>query len=184
MLTFIGNLIGFAVIIWLVWRYVAPPVRRLMTDRQEMLRKQFEESAGAKRRLAHAQDAHGKAVEEAKTKAQRLIEQARADSRRLAEQLRAHAQAEAERVKAQGAQHVQLFHAQFVRQLRKDAGTESISRAGELVRDHVSDRQAQSATVDRFLDDLEAMAPSKAAVLEDPATTRMRSASRKALCTL
>lgn len=184
MSTFIGNLIGFAVVIWLVRRYVAPPVRRLMTGRQEQLRNQFEESAEAKRRLAHARDAHADAVEEAEVKAQRLIEQAQADARRLAEQLRAHAEAEAERVKAQGAQHIQLFYAQFVRQLRKDAGTESIRRAGELVRDQVSDRQEQSATVDRFLDDLDAMAPSKAAVLEDPATTRMRSASRKALCTL
>lgn len=184
MSTVIGNLIGFAVIIWLVRRYVAPPVRRLMTGRQEQLRKQFEESAEAKRRLAHARDAHAGAVEEAEVKAQRLIEQAQADARRTAEQMREHAEAEAERVKAQEAQHVRLFYAQFVRKLRKDAGMESIRRARDLVRDHVSDRQVQSATVDRFLDDLDAMAPSKAVVLEHPATTRMRPASRKALCTL
>jgi F-type H+-transporting ATPase subunit delta len=33
--TFIGNLVGFAVIIFLVVRYVVPPVRRLMTNRQD-----------------------------------------------------------------------------------------------------------------------------------------------------
>ncbi|MBV8182100.1 MAG: F0F1 ATP synthase subunit B/delta, partial [Mycobacterium sp.] len=184
MSTFIGNLIGFAVIIWLVRRYVAPPVRRLMTGRQEQLRKQLQESAEAKRRLAGAKDAHANAVEEAKVKAQRLIEQAHADARHIAEQMREQAEAEAERVKAQGAQHIRLFYAQFVRKLREDAGMESIRRTSELVRDHVSDRRAQSATVDRFLDDLDAMAPSKAVVLEDPATTSMRPASRKALCTL
>jgi ATP synthase F0 subunit b/ATP synthase F1 delta subunit len=184
MSTVIGSLLGFAAIVWLVWRYVAPPVRRLMTDRQEAIRQELEESAEATRQLADAQDAHAKAVEEAKGKAQRLIEQARADSRRSAEQLRAHADAEAERVKAQAAQHIELLNAQFVRQLRQDAGTESVRRAEELVRGHVSDRQAQSATVDRFLDDLDAMAPSEAAVPEDPATKRMSSASRKALCSL
>jgi ATP synthase F0 subunit b len=181
MSTFIGNLIGFAAIAWLVWRYVAPPVRRLMTARQEAIRTELNESAEAARRLADAKSAHAKAVEEAKGKAQRVIDQAREDSQRTAQQLRAHADAEAERVKAQSAQHIQLFYAQFVRQLRQDAGTESVRRAGEIVRDHVSDRQAQSATVDRFLDDLDAMAQSKAAVPEDPATKRMRSASRTAL---
>jgi ATP synthase F0 subunit b len=181
MSTFIGSLIGFAVVAWLAWRYAAPPARQMMTAQQEAVRKKLKDSAQAKRRLADAQDAHAKAVEEAKGKAQRVIEQARMDSQRSAEQLRAQADAEAERVKAQGARHVQLLLAQLVRQLRHDVGTESVRRAGELVRDHVSDRQAQSATVDRFLDDLDAMAPSEAAVVEDPATKRLRSASREAL---
>ena len=184
MSTFIGNLIGFAVIAWLVRRYVAPPVRRMMTARQEAIRKELNESAEAKRRLADAEDAHAKAVEEAKRKAQRVIEQARADSQRSAQQLRAQADAEEEQLNLRGAQRVELLYAQFVRQLRQQVGTESISRAEELVCDHVSDRQAQSVTVDRFLDDLDAMAPSAVAVVEDPATKRFRSASREAFFNL
>jgi ATP synthase F0 subunit b/ATP synthase F1 delta subunit len=181
MSTFIGQLIGFAVVAWLVWRYVMPPARQLVTARQQTLGNQLNESAEATRRLADAEDAHAKAVEEAKGKAQQVIEQARTDSQRSAEQLRAQADAEAERVKARGAQHVQLRHAQLVRQLRQDVGAQSVRRAGELVREHVSGRQAQSATVDRMLDDLDAMAPSEAAVVEDPAIRRLRSASREAL---
>jgi ATP synthase F1 delta subunit len=52
-----------------------------------------------------------------------------------------------------------------------------------LVREHVSDPQSQSATVDRFLDELDAMAPSEA-VVEDRAAARLRSASRKSLADL
>ena len=40
MSTFIGQLVGFAVIVWIVWRYVVPPVRRMMTNQQENVRKQ------------------------------------------------------------------------------------------------------------------------------------------------
>ena len=32
MSTFIGQLVGFAVIVFIVWRYVVPPVRRMMTQ--------------------------------------------------------------------------------------------------------------------------------------------------------
>ena len=54
--TFIGQLAGFGVIVWLVVRYVVPPVRRLMTARQETVRQQLKESAAAVDRLVGAAD--------------------------------------------------------------------------------------------------------------------------------
>jgi F-type H+-transporting ATPase subunit delta len=183
MSTFIGQLVGFAVIVFLIWRYVVPPVRRMMTTQQENVRKQLEDSADAKKRLAEAEKAHEKALERAKAEAKRVIAEARADSEHIAEQLRAQADAEVERIKVQGAQHVQLLRAQLIRQLRQDLGSESVRRAGELVREHVSDPDSQSATVDRFIDELDSMAPSEA-VVEDRATARLRSASRESLAAL
>jgi F-type H+-transporting ATPase subunit b/F-type H+-transporting ATPase subunit delta len=183
MSTFIGQLIGFAVIVFLVWRYVVPPIRKMMANQQDNVRRQLDESAEAKKKLADAEKAHEKALEQAKAEAKRVTEEARADSERIAEQLRVQADAEVERIKVQGAQQVQLLRAQLIRQLRQDLGVESLDRAGELVREHVSDPQSQSATVDRFLDELDAMAPSEA-VVEDRAAARLRSASRKSLVDL
>jgi ATP synthase F0 subunit b/ATP synthase F1 delta subunit len=179
MATFIGQLVGFAVIVWLVWRYVVPLVRRLMSAQQQTVRNQLDESAAAKKRLEEAERAHEKALEQAKAEAKQVTEEARVDAGRIAQQLRAQADAEVERIKVQGAQQVQLLRAQLIRQLRQDLGVESVGRAGELVRNHVADAEAQSATVDRFLDELDAMAPSDA-VVEDRATARLRSASREA----
>jgi ATP synthase F0 subunit b len=183
MSTFIGQLVGFAVIVFLLWRYVVPPVRRMMANQQDTVRRQLEESAEAKKQLAEAEKAHEMALEQAKAEAKRVTEEARVDSERIVEQLRAQADAEVERIKVQGAQQVQLLRAQLIRQLRQDLGIESLGRAGELVREHVSDPESQSATVDRFLDELDAMAPSEA-VVEDRATARLRSASRASLATL
>ncbi|HME48888.1 F0F1 ATP synthase subunit B/delta [Mycobacterium sp.] len=180
MATFIGQLVGFAIIAWLVWRYVVPPVRQLMTARQETVRKQLEESADAEKRLVRAEKAHEKALGEAKAEARSVVEEARVDAERIIEQLRAQADAEVARVKIQGQQQIQLLRAQLVRQLREDLGSESVRRADELVRGHVSDPVRRSATVDRFLDELDAMAPSEAA-LTDPVTATMRSASRESL---
>jgi F-type H+-transporting ATPase subunit delta len=183
MSTFIGQLVGFAVIVFLIWRYVVPPLRRMMTNQQENVRKQLEDSAEAKKRLAEAEKAHEKAVEQAKAEAKHVTEEARVDAQRIVEQLHAQADAEVERIKVQGAQQVQLLRAQLVRQLRGDLGVESVRRAGELIREHVSDADAQAATVDRFIDELDAMAPSEA-VIEDRATARLRSASRESLAAL
>jgi ATP synthase F0 subunit b/ATP synthase F1 delta subunit len=183
MSTFIGQLVGFSLIVFLVWKYLVPLIRKMMANQQDNVRRQLDESAEAKKKLADAEKAHEKALEQAKAEAKRVTEEARADSERIAEQLRVQADAEVERIKVQGAQQVQLLRAQLIRQLRQDLGVESLDRAGELVREHVSDPQSQSATVDRFLDELDAMAPSEA-VVEDRATARLRSASRKSLADL
>lgn len=183
MSTFIGQLAGFIAIVLLVWRYVVPPVRKLMVERQETVRQQLDDSAAAAKKLEEASQAHTKALEEAKAEAKRVTEEARTDAERIAEQLRAQADLEVERIKTQGAKQVELLRAQLIRQLRADIGAESVRRAGELVRGYVADSEQQAGTVDRFLDELEAMAPS-AAEVEYPVLAKMRSASRRALTAL
>src|SRR4051812_44759784 len=152
MSTFIGQLIGFLVIVAIIWRYVVPPLKRMMASQQDAVRTQIEDSTKAAKRLADSDKHHAARVEEAKTEAKRIVEEAWHDAERIVEQLRAQADVEVERIKVQGGQQVQLLRAQLIRQLRQDLGSESVRRAGELVRAHVADEQAQSATVDRFLD--------------------------------
>ncbi len=183
MSTFVGQLVGFAVIVALVWRFAVPPIRKLMVDRQDAVRRDLKESAEAVERLENASRAHQKAVADAKAQAQSIVEEARADAERIGEQLREQADAEVERVKVQGARQVELLRAQLIRQLRQDLGHESVQRAGELVREHVDDAEQQSGTVDRFLDGLDDMAPSEAKV-QYPVLAKMRSASREALTNL
>ncbi|KUH86011.1 MULTISPECIES: F0F1 ATP synthase subunit B/delta [unclassified Mycobacterium] len=180
MSTFIGQLIGFAVIVFLLWRFVVPLVRRMMNNQKETVRRQLEEHAEAEKKVADADTEHAKALEEAKAEAAAVIGEARHDAERIAEQLRAQADLELERIKIQGAQQVQLLRQQLVRELRQGLGAESVQRAGDIVRDFVSDSSELSATVDRFLADLDEMAPSTT-TLSNAATAKLRAASRESL---
>ncbi|ANR90117.1 F0F1 ATP synthase subunit B/delta [Mycobacterium avium] len=183
MSTFIGQLVGFAAIVFLVVRYVVPPVRRLMAARQEAVRQQLQDAAAAADRLTESTTAHSKAVEAAKAESKRVVDEAQADAKRITEQLAAQAGLEAERIKSQGSRQVDLLRTQLTRQLRLELGHEAVRQAGELVRNYVADPAQQSATVDRFLDDLDAMAPA-AADVQYPLMTKMRSSSRVALVNL
>jgi len=180
MSTFIGQLVGFAAIVFLVVRYVVPPVRRLMAARQDAVRQQLKDAATASDRLTESTTAHSKAVEDAKTEGERVVEQAETDAGRIVEQLRAQADVESERINAQGSRQVDLLRTQLSRQLRLELGHEAVRQAGELVRNYVADSEQQSATVDRFLDELDEMAPVSADV-QYPLMTRMRASSRVAL---
>ena len=120
MSTFIGQLVGFALIVFLIWKYVVPPVRNMMKTRQETVRTQLEDSAEAAKKLAEAEAEHAKALEEAKAETAKVLEEARFDAEKIAEQLRAQADTEVERIKVQGAQQVQLLRQQLIRELRAE----------------------------------------------------------------
>lgn len=183
MSTFIGQLIGFAVIVFIIVKWVVPPVRDLMRKQQEAIRTALAESAEAAKKLEDADAMHAKAVEDAKAESERVTDEARQDSKRIVSQLQEQAGVEAERIKAQGAQQVQLMRQQLIRQLRHGLGEGSVKKASELVRAHIADPAAQAATVDRLLDELEDMAPSSV-TLDTAASVRLRAASRQALATL
>jgi len=178
MSTFIGQLIGFAVIVWIINKYVVPLVGKLMRERQEAVRTQLDESAKATQRLAAADVYHDKRVDDGRVEAKHIVDEASFDSVRIVEQLQVQAGVEAERIRVNGGRQVMLLRAQLIRQLRGDLGNESVRRAAELVEAHVAEPQARSATVDRFLDELESMAPTSTP--PEVSSTGLRSASRDA----
>lgn len=130
MSTFIGQLVGFAVIVFLVVRYVVPPVRNLMTARQNVVRQQLADAAAAAERLTESTTAHSKAVQAAASEAKRVVDEAQVDAQRITEQFAAQADVEAERIKGQGARQAELLRAQLTRQLRLELGHESVRQAG------------------------------------------------------
>ena len=178
MSVFIGQLIGFGVIVFVLMRYAAPPIRKLMIAQQEAVRTQLEESAKAAQRLADADRFHAERLELGRVEAQQIIDEASADSVRVAELLRLQAEAESDRLKGYGDQQVIQLRAQRIRELRAQLGSEALRRAEEIVRERVADPREQSATVDRFLDELEAMAP--VAVAPELSPSELRPASRDA----
>ncbi|EID14404.1 F0F1 ATP synthase subunit B/delta [Mycolicibacterium phlei] len=180
---FIGQLIGFAVIVFIIVKWVVPPVRNLMRKQQEAVRVALAESAEAAKKLAEADAMHAKALAEAEADAARVKDEAKQDSVRIAAQLEEQATVEAERIKAQGVQQIQLMHQQVVRELRGELGAEAVQKAAELVRAHVADPAARAATVDRFLAELDQMAPSSV-VVETAESARLRASSRQALSAL
>ena len=183
MSTFIGQLIGFAVIVWLVVKYVVPPVRTMMQKQQDAVRAALAESASAAQKLESADEEHAKAVEDARTEAP-------GSPRRRAATLTGSPSIDASRPRPtpsasrrRAHSRFNLLHQQNIRELRPTSVPSPCRRPPIWCAAHVADPAAQSATVDRFLDELDEMAPSPA-VLEAGATLNLRAASRDALAEL
>ncbi|NMO04971.1 F0F1 ATP synthase subunit B/delta [Gordonia sp. TBRC 11910] len=157
---FIGQLIGFALIVFLLWKYAFPPLNRAVKASQSKIEDQVRESEAAKANLIKAQAAHDQAVADAAVEAEQLKADGASDAQAITEDLHAAAEAERKRIAAHGASQADLQRANLLRDLRGDLGRSAVARADELVRAQLSDPAEQSATVDRLLDELSAMSGS------------------------
>ncbi|HTY73036.1 MAG TPA: F0F1 ATP synthase subunit B [Actinomycetes bacterium] len=156
--TFFFELLAFFIILWLLNRYVLPPVRKAIDGRQEMIRKQIEESREAKQRLDAAEAEYREALLQTRADAARIRDEARAQGQSIVEELRVKAQEEAERVAARERTRMEAERAQIVSQLRTEVGQIAVELAGKLVGESLQDEARQRRLVERFVADLESEA--------------------------
>ena len=77
---FIGQLIGFLIVIFLLWKFVVPFLRKVVKNAQDVVDQQVAESDAAKARLEDAKVAHERSIEQAKVEAKQLHEGAVEDA--------------------------------------------------------------------------------------------------------
>lgn len=156
--TFIAEVIAFAIILFVLWRYVVPPVQKAMKERQDLVRGQIEESRQAREALEKAEADYQAALAEARAEAAKIRDSARADADRLRDQLRAQAEEEAERIRQRSEEQLATQRQQVVNELRAEIGRLATTLAGRVVGESLEDDARRQRTVDRFLAELEGMA--------------------------
>jgi F-type H+-transporting ATPase subunit b len=154
--TFIAELIAFLIVLFVLWRYVVPPVSKAMNDRQAMIKAQLDEGRQASERLKQAEADYRKAMEEARTTAATIRDQARADAAAIREEMLEQAVQERDRALESGRE--QLLHERdaLVRDLRAEVGKLAVDLAGRILGESLADEARQRGTVDRFLAEVEA----------------------------
>lgn len=155
--TIIAELVAFLIILWVLWKYVVPPLSKSLQARQDMVQKQVEDSEQAQRKLKAAEERYDKALAEARTEAAKIRDTARADGERIREELREQATAEVERIRQRGEEQLASQRDQVVRQLRGELGGLAVQLAGQLVGHELADTDSKRSTVDRFLSQLDEM---------------------------
>jgi F-type H+-transporting ATPase subunit b len=153
----VAELVGFALMLFVLWRYVLPFVKNMVTKRQDEIQRQVDEANEATRKLEDAHARFDNAVQQAETEAARIRDDARADATRIREELTAQAEADVERMLQRGQDQLAAQRDQVVRGLRADLGGVSLELAERTVRKELEDDSARSASVDSFLSEIESL---------------------------
>jgi F-type H+-transporting ATPase subunit b len=154
--TFIAEVVAFLLILAIVWRYVLPPVQKVMRQRQEMIRQQAEDADQAREKLAEAEASFKNALTEARVEAAQIRENARAEAQRTVEELREQAREESARIVARGDEQLARQRAAIVRELRTEIGILAVELSEKIVDERLANDAQVRATVDAFIAGLEA----------------------------
>ncbi len=155
--TFIVELIAFAIIVWILAKFVIPPINRAMERRQEAIREQFAELDEAKAAAHKAEEEYKSQLADARQAANKIREEAREQGNQIVADAREKAQVEAERIIENGHGQVRAERQQAAASLRVEVGTLATQLAGRIVGESLEDDDRSNRVVDRFLSDLEAM---------------------------
>ena len=160
---FVSEVIALVVIVYVLWRYVRPRVSEIIRNQQDTIQKQVDAAKAANERLRSAEEKYREALTEARTEAAKIRDAARADAQRILEELREHAEHELERIRQRGQEDLETQRLQVIRELRLRIGELTVASASELVTQHLADDRNRASTVDRLLDELEAMSATEVA---------------------
>jgi F-type H+-transporting ATPase subunit b len=161
--TFLVEVAAFAIIVFLLGKFVIPPINKAMTARQDAIRKQFSDLEEAKSGAQQAEQEFKAQIADARHEAARIREESREQGAAIVAEMREQAQAEASRILEHAQAQISAERQQAVATLRAEVGALATTLAGRIVGESLEDDARSNRVVDRFLADLETLESSQAA---------------------
>ncbi|MGY2702704.1 F-type H+-transporting ATPase subunit b [Nocardioides sp. HB32] len=153
--TFFVELAAFLLLLFLLAKYVIPPINRAMTARQEAIRAEFAELDEAKSEAHAAEEEFKSQIADARHEAARIREEAREQGAQIIAEMREQANTEAARIVEHAHAQIEADRKAAMAQLRSEVGMLATTLAGRIVGESLDDDVRQTRVVDRFLTELE-----------------------------
>lgn len=148
------EVITFAILLFLLYRYVYPPIR----DRIELRQSQIEEAiAEAERTRGEAQnllEEYRRQIDEARSEGRRILDEARKQGEAQIERSRAEAREESDRIIQRARDEIGRERDAALQELRQEVA-DMVIQASEQVLGRTVDRSEHERLIDQALDDLD-----------------------------
>jgi F-type H+-transporting ATPase subunit b len=152
------GLVAFLLLLFVIKKFVSPRFEALYEERTAKIEGGIEKAEQAQAEAQRALEQYKEQLAEARAEAARIRDDARAEGLQIVEEMREQAQAESSRIIAQGQHQLDAQRAQIVAELRADLGRTAVELASKVVGESLEDDSRRRGTVDRFLNELDAVA--------------------------
>ena len=148
---FVGQLINFLVIFFVLWRFVLRPLAGMLQQRQKMIEDSIKNAKSLEAKLEDVEAEHQRTMIAAKKEATILLEQARKNADLRAQEMLAEAKASVAKIVAEGKQALAAERVQMIADTKKEiigmvvASTEKILQG--VVDEKVDQRWLKSRMV-------------------------------------
>jgi F-type H+-transporting ATPase subunit b len=146
----IAQFVNFGILLLILWRWVLPPVQRMLDER----RRRIEESLAAAERMKTQATETERMLDEqraqGRAEAQQIIAQSQEIARRIEADARTQAQTDAEALLARARTEIQLERDSAIADLRREFADITVSAAEKVINQSL-DRQAHRRLIDDVL---------------------------------
>jgi F-type H+-transporting ATPase subunit b len=148
-MTFFGQMITFAILIWFTMKFIWPPLNKAIEERQHKIAEGLAAAEQSQKNLAQAQQSVDAELRAARTKANEIIEQAHHRANQIIDQAKNDAVAEATRQKALAETEIAAAANRAREDLRKQVSSLAVSGAEKLLKREI-DANAHKALLDEL----------------------------------
>lgn len=146
----VAQFVNFGILLFILWRFVLPPVQRMLDERRLRIQESLEAADRMKAQTAETERLLDEQREQGRQEARRIIAEAQEISRRIQEEARTSAVTETESIIARARQEIQLERDGAIADLRREFADITVSAAEKVINQSL-DRQAHRRLIDDVL---------------------------------
>lgn len=153
-LTLIGQMITFAIFIWFTMKFVWPPLKKAMDERNKKIADGLAFAEKASNDLEIAKRKANEVIQDSKAQAATIIEQANDRARRVDEQAKEDARQSAEKIKATAMKEIETEKEQAKSALKAEIATLAVSGAEKILHNSI-DKKANQQLLKELVEQLD-----------------------------
>jgi len=150
MLTLIAQAVAFAIFIWVVARFIWPPLMNAVEERQKTIANGLAAAEAGRKSLDEAKTRIDEIVREARGKATQIVDQAHRQANEVIEAAKAAAVADGERLLVAAKQQIEMEAARAREGLRKEAAALAVAGASKVLQREI-DSKAHADLLNKFV---------------------------------
>ncbi len=150
-MTFLGQMLSFAILVWFTTKYIWPPISKAIEDRQVKIAEGLNAAEQAHAELRAADTKVAAEIKVARQQATEIIDKAQQQANQIIEKARAEAVVEINRLKASAQDDIASMAQRARDQLREQVGALAVQGASKIVQ-----REVDASTHKALLDQLAA----------------------------
>ena len=146
----IVQFVNFGILLFILWRFVLPPVQRMLDERRQRIQESLEAAERMRQQTAETERMLETERARGREQAQQIIGQAQQIASRIEEEARARAGTQAESLLTRARTEIQLERDQAIADLRREFADITVTAAEKVINQSL-DRQAHRRLIDDVL---------------------------------
>ncbi len=148
--TLIGQMITFAIFVWVCMKYIWPPLMTVLEERNKRIADGLAAAQQGQKDLEEAQTKVTDSLNDAKTQAQEIINQAQKRANEIVDEAKDAAREEADKIKASASNDIEQQVTAAREQLRKEVSVIALAGAEQILKREV-DAKAHADVLDELV---------------------------------